>query len=119
MNDIRRICQSLTGLQRRVGALLASSTVPSALLAADPPLPPGWREHPRPLPAHTHTVVAAAVPNWLITLIAVGVALLASALAVLVRRSRVARRAQRRTPQAGLRLRATRLVPQKRGSRNV
>jgi hypothetical protein len=93
MNDIRRICQSLTGLQRRVGALLASSTVPSALLAADPPLPPGWREHPKPLPAHTHMVVAGAVPNWLITLITIGAALLATALGVLFMRMRVARRA--------------------------
>jgi hypothetical protein len=93
MNHIRRICRCLSGLQRRVGALLASSAVPAAVLAADPPLPPGWRGHPKPLPAHTHTMIAGAVPNWLIALITIGIVLLASALAVLVRRTRVARRA--------------------------
>jgi hypothetical protein len=93
VNHIRRICQPLTGLQRRVGALLASSAVPAAVLAADPPLPPGWREHPKPLPAHTHMVAAGAVPNWLITLITIGAALLATALGVLFMRMRVARRA--------------------------
>jgi hypothetical protein len=91
MSHIRRICRSLTGLQRLVRALLASSTVPAAVLAADPPLPPGWREHPRPLPAHTHMVVAGAVPNWLITLITIAAALLATALGVLFRRMRGAR----------------------------
>jgi hypothetical protein len=93
MNHIRRICHSLTGLQRRVGVLLASSAVPPAVLAADPPLPPpGWHEHPPPLPARTHTVVVGGMPHWQITLITVGAALLAGALAVLVGRARVARR---------------------------
>ena len=93
MNHIRRIRRSLTGLRRRVVALLASGAVPAGVLAADPPLPRGWREHRAPLPAHAHMVVAGAVPNWLIALITIGAALLATALGVLVRRMRVARRA--------------------------
>lgn len=93
MNHIRRIRRSLTGLQRHVGALFASGAVPAGVLAADPPLPRGWRGHLTPLPAHTHVVVADAVPNWLIALITIAAALLATALGVLVRRMRVARRA--------------------------
>jgi hypothetical protein len=118
MNHIRRICQSVTGLQRRVGALLASSAVPPAVVAADPPLPPGWRGHPRPLPAHTHAVLVGGLPNWLITFITMGVAL-ASALAVLVRRtgSHGARNYRRRRPAFGSG--ATCWLPQKRGSRDV
>ena len=91
MNHIRGICHSLTGLRRRVGILLASSAVPTALLEADPPLPRGWREHPPPRPAHIHAVAAVGVTNWQIALITIGAAVLASVLAVLVRRARVAR----------------------------
>jgi hypothetical protein len=91
MNYIRRICHSLTSLQRRVGVLLASTAVAPAVLAADPPIPPpGWHPHPPPLPARTHTVVVGGMPAWQITLITVGAALLAGALAVLVWRARVA-----------------------------
>ena len=53
-----------------------------ALLSADPPLlPPGWHQHLPALPARTHTVIVSAMPSWQITLITVGVALLAGALA--------------------------------------
>jgi hypothetical protein len=91
MNHIRRICHSLTGLRRRVGVLLASSAVPTAVLAADPPLPRGWREHPPRRPAHIHAVVAAGVTSWQIALITIGAAVVAGVLAVLVRRARFAR----------------------------
>ena len=53
-------------------------------------LPPGWNKHP-PLPAHAHTLAASGMPGWQITLIAVGAALLAAALAVTAYRMRAAR----------------------------
>jgi hypothetical protein len=56
-----------------------------------PPGPPGWNKHP-PLPAHAHTLVTGGMPGWQITLIAVGAALLAAALAVTAYRMRAARR---------------------------
>jgi hypothetical protein len=60
-------------------------------LASPPPGPPGWNKHP-PLPAHAHTLVTGGMPGWQITLIAVGAALLAAALAVTAYRMRTARR---------------------------
>jgi hypothetical protein len=60
-------------------------------LASPPPGPPGWNKHP-PLPAHAHTLVTGGLPGWQITLIAVGAALLAAALAVTAYRMRTARR---------------------------
>ena len=55
-----------------------------------PPGPPGWNKHP-PLPAHAHPLAASGMPGWQITLIAVGAALLAAALAVTAYRMRAAR----------------------------
>jgi hypothetical protein len=49
---------------------------------ADPPLPPGWDNHPPlPGPAPVHAALAGAMPGWQITFIAVGAAALAAALA--------------------------------------
>jgi hypothetical protein len=59
-------------------------------LPSPPPGPPGWNKHP-PLPAHAHTLAASGMPGWQITLIAVGAALLAAALAVTAYRMRAAR----------------------------
>jgi hypothetical protein len=101
MNRIRRICRSLAGLPRRVGALLASAAAAPAMLATTPPLPPGWNMRP-PMPREYifgpvvkvpgHTVVIGGMPGWQITLIAAAAALLASALTVTVYRIRAARR---------------------------
>ena len=43
-------------------------------------------------PAHTHTIVIGGMPGWQIVLIAVGAALFAATVAVLMDRARPARR---------------------------
>ena len=64
---------------------------PQPSLPSPPPGPPGWNKHP-PLPVHAHTLATTGMPGWQITLIAVGAALLAAALAVTAYRMRAARR---------------------------
>jgi hypothetical protein len=76
------------------------------------PRPPGWNKHPplppghihqpvhqAPVPVPVHTVVAGGMSGWQIALIAVGAALLAATVAVLVDRAWAARR-QPVTPAA-------------------
>jgi hypothetical protein len=96
MNHSRRICRSLAGLPRRAGLLIAYAA--SAVLRADPPLPPGWNKHPPvpgssppplryppgwnkhpPLPAHAHPLATSGTPGWQLALMAVTVILLAAA----------------------------------------
>jgi hypothetical protein len=54
-------------------------------------LPPGWsgylKHPPVPDPARVHTAMTTALNGWQITLIAVGAALLAAAISLLVRRA--------------------------------
>ena len=87
MSYIRRIMVMLTGL---AGGALALGAAASPALAVPPPPKPGGTTVV-PLPA-IHTVVIGGMPGWQITLIAVGAALLAAALAVLADRMRAARR---------------------------
>lgn len=82
---LRRTAGALAGL---AGALLTLNlTAPAAFSAtthADPPLPPGWTNHPA-LPARgagAHTAVTGGMPGWQITLIAIASAVIAAALAV-------------------------------------
>jgi hypothetical protein len=105
---------TLRHLTRAIAAALAAGLVCAAAPAAlatprpqppgwnkHPPLPastqpalwlrPGWNKHP-PLPAHTHSLAAAGLPGWQLTLLAVLAALLATALAV-THRLRATRRA--------------------------
>jgi len=89
MNPVRRLTAALTGL---AGALLAFAAAPAALARPFPPRPPGWDKHPPPLGAGIHTVVAGGMPGWQITLIAIGAALLAATVALLVDRARAAHR---------------------------
>jgi hypothetical protein len=103
MNRIRRICRCLAGLPRRASALLASVAAAPAMLAAAPPLPPGWNKHP-PMPREYifgpvvkvpgHTVVTGGMPGWQVALIAAGAALLAAVLALIADRAWAARRRQ-------------------------
>lgn len=100
---LRRSTGILAGL---AGALLASVTAAPAALAsaspdwADPVVPPdnlpplpGWDKHPSlPDPARAHAALAGGMPAWQITLIAVGAAILAAAVAVLLALARAARR---------------------------
>jgi hypothetical protein len=95
MNPIRRLTAALAGL---AGALLAFAAVaPAALASGQPPHPPGWDKHP-PLPPHRagiHTVVAGGMPGWQIALVAIGAALLAATVAVLLDRARTAAKLSR------------------------
>jgi hypothetical protein len=93
---IGRLAVIMSGL---TGALLAfwSGTGPAAMAASLGGAPHGrpgltYGQPSPPLPAHAHTLVAGGMPGWQITLIAVGAALLAAALAVTAYRMRAARR---------------------------
>jgi hypothetical protein len=93
MNRIRR---TLAALATATGALLVSIATSPAAFAVRVPPPGGPFGHPvkhaPTAPAHIHTVVIGGMPSWQITLIAVGAALLAAALAVLLDRAWAARR---------------------------
>jgi hypothetical protein len=109
IQHLRRFAAVVAGL---AAALMAFATPAFASLppgyggpAASTPLPrpPGWNKHP-PLPAGhltgpvykatvpVHTVVIGGTPGWVIALIAIGAALAAATVAVLVDRVRSARR---------------------------
>lgn len=49
-------------------------------------------QHHTPVPVHSHAALTVGMPGWQITLIAVGAAILAAAVAVLLDRARSARR---------------------------
>ena len=91
MNTIRRLTAALAGL---AGALLVyAAAAPAALAQPFPPRAPGWDKHPPPpQSAGIHAVVAGGMPGWQIALIAIGAALLAATVAVLVDRVRATRR---------------------------
>ena len=91
MNPIRRLSAALGVLP---GALLAFAAVaPAALAQPFPPRAPGWDKHPPPpQSAGIHAVVAGGMPGWQIALIAIGAALLAATVAVLVDRAWTAHR---------------------------
>jgi hypothetical protein len=115
VRHIRRLGATLAGL---AGALLAFtaaaaaafampvSSAPPGLLQQPPVLPPepGMIEPPAVLPAQVtgpvtgpvtgsvHAVVIGGMPDWQIALIAIGAALLAATIAVLLDRARAIRR---------------------------
>ncbi len=93
MNHIRRIAAALTAL---TAALLATAAAAPAAFAMQVPPPGELGSNPvghAPIaPAHTQTIVIGGMPGWQIALIAVGAALLAGTVAVLLDRARVARR---------------------------
>jgi hypothetical protein len=64
---------------------------PPGPLSRFEPQPVSNLKHP-PVPVHTHTAVAIGMPGWQIALIAVGAALAAAALAVLLDRAFATRR---------------------------
>ena len=88
---IRRLAAVLAGLG---GAALASIIVaPAAFAVREPPPGGGGGGAPdSPAPPDTVAVVAGGMPGWQIALIAVGAALLAAVLAVLLHRVWAARR---------------------------
>jgi hypothetical protein len=101
MNGIRRIRRLASVLAGLAGVLLASAAaVPAAFAGTDPiPDPGGYIGDPyigtppvAPVPATVVRVVSTGMPGWQITLIAIGAALLAATVAVLLDRARAARR---------------------------
>jgi hypothetical protein len=115
MNQIRRICRSLSSLPRRAGLLIASAA--PAVLWADPPLPRGWNKYlplptgPQPAvrfppsrarhlppPPHGHTVVIGGLPGWHATLILVTAAVLTAAVVVVLTRPRQSHGARQPAP---------------------
>jgi hypothetical protein len=83
---IRRLAAAAAGL---AAALVAFGTTPAfAVPPPEPRVPPGTRMPP----VQVHTIVTGGMPGWQIALIAVGAALLAATVAVLLERARAARR---------------------------
>ena len=98
MTRFWHICRLAAALAGLAGALLAFPGAAPALASGQrprppgwPPLPPGWNKHP-PLPVQVRSVVIGGMPGWQIALIAIGAALLAATVAVLLGRLWVARR---------------------------
>jgi hypothetical protein len=87
---IRRIAAVFTGL---AGALLAFvAAAPASFAVVGPALGGSTGPAVPSAPVQVHTVVAGGMPGWQITLIALGAALLAATVAVLLDRARAARR---------------------------
>jgi len=90
----------------RPGLPSAHPAAPAAVASGHPPLPPGHIHQPvyihQPVhqptvPAHAHTVVIGGMPGWQIALIAIGAALAAAAVALLLARASAARKAHATT----------------------
>ena len=101
MNGIRHIRRLVGVLAGLAGVLLGFGAVPAAFAGTNPiPDPPGYIGDPyigtgpvAPVPATTvHVINTGGMPGWQITLIAIGAALLAATVAVLLDRARAARR---------------------------
>jgi hypothetical protein len=84
MNRIRSIHAAMATL---AGALLALVGAPAAFASK----PPGYGR-PATTPTTVHVIATGGMPGWQITLIAVGAALVAAIVAVLLDRVRMARK---------------------------
>jgi hypothetical protein len=91
IQHLRRFAAVVAGLAAAVVAFGATPAFAS--------LPPGYggaagRAAPPPggTPVQVHTIVTGGTPGWVIAVIAIGAAVLAATLAVLVERTRAARR---------------------------
>jgi hypothetical protein len=86
---IRRIAGALAGLALCLGLAVAA---PAAFATILPPFGvSGAVTTPAPPPVQVHTVVVGGMAGWQIALIAVGAALVAATIAVLLDRARAAR----------------------------
>jgi hypothetical protein len=89
IRTIRRLGCILAGL---AAAVVACTAAAPAAFATNVP-PPGMGDPGRQaIPPPVHTLTVGGMPGWQITLIAVGAALLAAVLAVLLDRAWTARR---------------------------
>jgi hypothetical protein len=87
---IRRIAVALAGLACAwIGLAVAA---PAAFAMTVPGGSGGGVTTPAPAPVQVHTVVMGGMTGWQIALIAIGAALLAATVAVLLDRARTARR---------------------------
>jgi hypothetical protein len=89
IQHLRRFAAVVTGL---AAALVAFATPAFASLPPGHGGPAGHAVPPPAGPPVVHTVVTGGTPGWAIALIAIGAALLAATLAVLVERTRTSRR---------------------------
>jgi len=90
---IRRLAVLLAGLAATVVAsILTASAAFATMPPPEPALPPGLNKHPPLAPAHVHAALTGGMPGWQIALIAIGAALLAAAVAVLLDRALAAHR---------------------------
>ena len=93
IRTIRRLACTLIGLTAVLAAVVASA--PAAF--AQPSPPPGVLSRyepvlvPHTVPAYTHAALTGGLAGWQIILIAVGAAILAAIVAVLLYRARAAR----------------------------
>jgi hypothetical protein len=102
MNEIRHVRRLASVLAGLAGALLATAAaVPAAFAGTNPiPDPSGYVGDPyigtnpiAPVSATTvHVINTGGMPGWQIALIAIGAALLAATVAVLLDRARATRR---------------------------
>jgi hypothetical protein len=93
MNPIRRIRRIAGALAGLAGAcLVLAVAAPAAFAMTVPPFGvSGAVTTPAPPPVQVHTVVVGGMAGWQIALIAVGAALVAATIAVLLERARTAR----------------------------
>ncbi len=91
MNPIRHIRRFAGVLAGLAGALALGATPAFAMVVPAPGGPAGAPVPPAQASA-VHTIVAGGMPGWQITLIAVGAALVAATVAVLLDRVRATRR---------------------------
>lgn len=95
IHTIRRLAYMLTGFAATLAAAVMAA--PAAFATTRPSPPPGVLSRyepvlvPHAVPAHSHAAVTGGLAGWQITLIAVGVAILAAIVAVLLYRARTAR----------------------------
>ena len=92
---VRRLACMLTGLAATLAAAVMGA--PAAFAATQPSPPPGVLSRyepvlvPHTVPAYTHAALTGGLAGWQIILIAVGAAILAAIVAVLLYRARAAR----------------------------
>ena len=92
---LRRLAAVLAAVT--CGLLASAAAVPAAVAMTPTPQPYLRGEYGtgpvEPVPATTHLIIAGGMPGWQITLIAVGSALVAATVAVVLDRARAARSA--------------------------
>lgn len=88
IQSIRRLAGFMAALAT---ALLAAALTAPAAFAVHVPPPGGTADSP-PVVVQTRTIVEGGMPGWQIVLIAVGAAVAAAVLAVLIDRARLTRR---------------------------